>query len=154
MDFAKKYAAAAMEATAGTDIFPAVVLSAAALESGWAGSGLSSNYNNFFGVKAGSTWFGKTVTMPTKEEVNGQMVTVNAKFRAYDSALDSFRDYVRLLQTSRYNKAGVSDAATPAEQIQRIKDAGYATDSNYANKVISIINTLTTTIPELKKKAK
>ncbi len=150
--FAINYGQAAIDAAAGSNIFPAVILSVAALESGYAGSTLSNTYNNFFGRKAEKSWTGKTVTLPTKEVLDGKTVTVNAKFKWYDTAEDGFRDYVRLMQTARYNNAGVNDADTPEEQVTLIRAAGYATDPNYASKVISIIATLSASAPAIKKK--
>jgi N-acetylmuramoyl-L-alanine amidase len=138
--FRNKYRAAAIAATKGTKIFPEVVLSAAALESGYSKSGLSSIHNNFFGIKAGSSWKGATVEMKTKEQKpDGTIYTITAKFRKYATPEDSFKDYVKLVSSPRYARAGVLAATTPAEQIKAIKAAGYATDINYPAKVLSVL---------------
>jgi flagellum-specific peptidoglycan hydrolase FlgJ len=128
----------AVEAAKGTPIFPETIISAAGLESGWNTSQLSMEYNNFFGFKSSSSWKGRVVSLPTKEEINGKVVTVQAIFRVYDSPVDSFKDYVRLLQTTRYVNAGVTTAKDSIEQFQALQRAGYATDSSYASKLSSV----------------
>ncbi len=61
---------------------------------------------NLFGIKAGKGWTGKVAEVTTTEYINGVPRKVVAKFRAYDSYEDSFRDYARLItQNPRYEKA-------------------------------------------------
>lgn len=132
----------AINASKGTPIFPDTVITAAGLESGWNTSKLSLNDNNFFGFKSSPSWNGDTVTYPTTEYINGKATTVWAEFRKYPSAEDSFKDYVRLLQTTRYVNAGVTTAKTPEQQFAALQKAGYATDPNYANKLTSVLNTI------------
>jgi flagellar protein FlgJ len=52
---------------------------------------------NLFGIKAGKGWTGKVAEITTTEYINGVPRKVVAKFRAYDSYEDSFRDYARLI---------------------------------------------------------
>ena len=71
----------------------------------------------------------------TTEYINGVARKVTAKFRAYDSYEDSFRDYARLINDNpRYEKARekVGSAVAYATELQK---AGYATDPEYANKL-------------------
>lgn len=143
-DFIKKYSVAATNAAAGTKVFPQTILTAAALESGYGESVLSAKYNNFFGIKADSSWKGKSVVMSTKEQdSSGNEYTVNAKFRSYDTAQESFSNYVKFISGPRYVKAGVLNAKTPTEQFEKIKAAGYATDKNYVAKLTKIYNSVT-----------
>lgn len=134
-----------------TGFFPSVIIAQAALESNWGQSSLAAKYNNYFGIKAGSSWNGPTVSMKTGEVFDGQNTTITSSFRVYDSLIDSIRDRNKLLSTSRY--AAVRQANTPLEQITAIKSAGYATALNY---VSSVMNTITanslTKFDELKKK--
>lgn len=44
------------------------IIAQAILESGWGESKLASKYYNYFGMKCGTTWKGKSVNMETKEE--------------------------------------------------------------------------------------
>lgn len=136
--FVNLYYQDAINATRNTPIFPDTVITAGGLESNWGESQLTKNYNNFFGFKASANWHGATVSLPTKEVVNGNTITVNALFRVYDSPQDSFADYVRLLQTAHYVNAGVTDATDPVEQFQALQKAGYATDPNYSSKLSSV----------------
>jgi flagellar protein FlgJ len=99
-----------------------------------------SNSHNLFGIKAGSSWKGRTVNAVTTEYVNGVAHKQVEKFRAYDSYADSFRDYAKLLSNNpRYEKvlANASDVHGFAQGLQR---AGYATDPHYASKLTNIIN--------------
>ena len=65
---------------------------------------------------------------------------VTAKFRAYDSYEDSFKDYARLINNSpRYEqaRAKTDSAVAYATELQK---AGYATDPEYARKLSGAIN--------------
>jgi len=133
------YLQAANDAVKGTRIFPRVVLSAAALESGFGKDSLSTGANNFFGIKAGKSWKGATVSAPTTEYINGKKIHTIAKFRKYPGAVNSFRDYVNLLHTGkRFKAAKVEDAPNELDQFKRIQKAGYATDPNYSDKLAAI----------------
>jgi flagellum-specific peptidoglycan hydrolase FlgJ len=75
---------------------------------------------------------------------NGKSVTINSDFRVYDSFLDSAKDYIKFLKTNpRYTKAGVFKAKDYKEQIQAIKNAGYATGTNYVSAVVKIVGGIT-----------
>lgn len=96
---------------------------------------------NLFGIKATSSWKGKVAEVSTTEYVNGVPRKTVAKFRAYDSYADSFRDYARLITRSpRYDQAmdQVGSVHGFATSLQR---AGYATDPQYASKLSRAINT-------------
>jgi len=121
-----------------TGFFPSVLIAQAALESNWGQSQLAAKYNNYFGIKAGSSWTGKTVNMSTNEVFNGMNTTINSNFRVYNSLLDSIRDRNNLLSTSRY--ASVKQAQTPQAQAEAIKASGYATALNYVSAIMSTIN--------------
>lgn len=86
------------------------MLGQAGHETGWGKSEIrhkdGSNSFNLFGIKAGKGWTGKVAEITTTEYINGKAQKVTAKFRAYDSYEDSFRDYARLIKESpRYEKA-------------------------------------------------
>lgn len=111
----------------------------AGLETGWGRSeikvaGGAPSYN-LFGIKAGGNWKGKVAEVTTTEYVNGVAQKQVAKFRAYDSYDESFRDYARLItQSPRYAKVSeqTGSALAFASSLQK---AGYATDPNYATKL-------------------
>lgn len=118
-------------------ILASVTVAQALLESGWGKSQLSATYNNYFGIKAGKSWSGPTVTMNTKEVVNGKTITVKAKFRVYDSPLASMKDHSRILCAARYS--GVKGERNYKRAIKIIKNGGYATDPHYVSKICNII---------------
>jgi flagellum-specific peptidoglycan hydrolase FlgJ len=129
---------AVIRSTMGTGLFPSVMMAQAAIESGNGKSTLAAKYNNHFGIKAGKSWKGKSVVLATKEEANGQMYTINDSFRVYPSALASFRDRNRFLKVNPRYKA-VFTATTPEAQAWALQNAGYATATNYAESIISVI---------------
>lgn len=95
---------------------------------------------NLFGIKAGPSWTGKVATVTTTEYVDGVAKKTVAKFRAYDSYEDSFKDYARLIsENPRYAKAKQQTGSVQAfaTGLQR---AGYATDPDYAAKLSRAIN--------------
>ena len=113
-------------------------------ETGWGKHEIRNNDGsasfNLFGIKAGAGWTGKVATVTTTEYVNGEPRKMSAKFRAYGSYEESFRDYARLItQTPRYAKANeqTGSAHAYATELQR---AGYATDPAYASKLSRAIN--------------
>lgn len=122
-------------------MLPSVFAAQAILESGTlhGGSVLSNKYNNYFGIKAGSSWRGESVVLPTKEVINGQTVSVDSSFRVYDTPAESFSDRASLLLgLSRYKEAYAKK--TPQEQATALQKAGYATAPSYASSIMSIIN--------------
>lgn len=114
---------------------PSLTMAQAILESGW---GKSHIQNNLFGIKAGSSWRGKVALRQTKEFINGKWITVDAKFRAYNSFNESIEDHARLLGTAkRYRKVTLAgDYRTACLEVWK---AGYATDPGYPKKLITII---------------
>jgi len=141
--FVDKLANAAQQAASTTGIPARFILGQAALESGWGKREIKnadgSTSHNVFGIKATKGWKGRTVTALTTEYVNGEAHHVTAKFRAYDSYEHAMTDYANLLKNNpRY--AGVLSASRSAEGFAHgMQKAGYATDPNYAKKLISIM---------------
>jgi len=137
----------AREAAASLGVSPQVLLAQAALESGWGraiprmATGESSY--NLFGIKAGRSWSGASVVHATHEFENGAMQARKDAFRAYDSYADSFNDYVKLLRNSKRYEPVVSGTGDPAEFYRGLQKAGYATDPNYANKLIGLLESPT-----------
>ena len=115
------------------------IIAQAILESGWGKSTLASKYHNYFGLKCGSTWKGKSVNMLTKEEYKvGTMTSIRDNFRVYDSMEDGVKGYFDFINTSRYsNLKGVK---SPEEYALRIKFDGYATSSKYVDNIMRVIH--------------
>lgn len=117
-----------------------ITVSQAALESGWGESGLTKTANNLFGIKADSLWRGETVTLDTKEFIRRQWVVVPAKWRKYPTWQASVDDHAAFLKrNSRYKDCFLCvSAQTFARALLK---AGYATDPEYANKLIRLMDT-------------
>ncbi|STY35128.1 glucosaminidase domain-containing protein [Listeria fleischmannii] len=116
-------------------VLPSITGAQAVLESGWGTSQLSTMAHNLFGVKG--TYNGSFVTMPTQEYVNGKWITIDAQFRKYPSKNESMTDHGDFLQKSRYQDLiGETNYVKAANYLQK---AGYATDPDYAKKLVSII---------------
>ncbi len=100
-----------------------------------------STSHNLFGIKATSSWKGKVAEVTTTEYIGGVARKVTAKFRAYDSYEEAFKDHARLLtQSQRYSRT-VAQADTAREYATGLQKAGYATDPAYADKLTKVINT-------------
>lgn len=114
------------------------IIAQAILESGWGGSTLASKYNNFFGLKCGGSWKGKSVNMATKEEYSvGTLTDIRANFRVFDSIEDGVKGYFEFINYSRYsNLKGVTN---PEEYCRLIKADGYATSSTYVTNLMRVI---------------
>ena len=135
-------AAARIEQQSG--IPASYMIGQAAHETGWGKREIKntdgSTSFNLFGIKAGGSWTGKVAEVTTTEFVNGEARKVKAKFRAYDSYEDSFRDYAKLINNSpRYEKAR-TQTSSPLAFATELKRAGYATDPDYASKLSRVIN--------------
>lgn len=140
-DYISKFGPLVKKVTLGTGLFPSVNMAQGILESGNGNSSLAAKHHNHFGIKADKSWKGAVAEMKTTEYVNGKPVTIIAKFRKYSSPEAGFLDRVKFLKTmKRYTNAGVFNATTPEIQARALQNAGYATDPNYANLLISIIN--------------
>jgi flagellar protein FlgJ len=145
-DFIRQMLPHAQEAARELGVDPNALLAQAALETGW-GKSVPCNAAgdcsyNLFGIKAGSAWSGATVNVPTLEFEDGVAVRKVDRFRSYDSPADSFKDYARLIRNNpRYEDAlnAGSDVAGFASALQ---SGGYATDPNYARKIVAVANEL------------
>ena len=114
------------------------IIAQAILESGWGKSSLASEYHNYFGLKCGGAWKGKSVNMATQEEYTaGVMTDIRDNFRVFDSMEDGVKGYFDFINYSRYaNLKGVKD---PEEYCRRIKADGYATSSKYVDSLLRVI---------------
>lgn len=114
------------------------IIAQAILESGWGGSTLASKYNNFFGLKCGGSWKGKSVNMATKEEYSvGTLTDIRANFRVYDSIEAGVKGYFEFISYSRY--ANLKGVTNPEEYCRLIKADGYATSSTYVTNLMRVI---------------
>ena len=119
-------------------VLPSVTMAQGALETGYGKSTLMTKANAFFGIKANKTWKGKVYNASTKEVIESKEINTRAVFRAYDTVADSVHDYMNLIcNNKRYKKAVCNvDYISTATNIAK---GGYATDTTYVDKIISII---------------
>ena len=136
-DFLNKIKGGAYACWKTYKVLPSVAAGQAALESAWGKSTLSTKGNNLFGVKG--SYNGASVTMSTKEWVGGGFITINAAFAKYPSWGASILAYGKLIGTASHYSAAVGKT-DPREQITAIWNGGYATDPNYPDLVMSVIN--------------
>ena len=143
--FIQKHHQAAKAAEAATGIPSGHILGQAALESGWGKHEIKMKdgtpSHNLFGIKATSSWTGKVAEVTTTEYIGGVARKVTAKFRAYDSYEDAFKDHARLLTKSPRYSQTAAQADTARGYAVGLQKGGYATDPAYADKLTQVINT-------------
>jgi flagellum-specific peptidoglycan hydrolase FlgJ len=129
----------------GTKLLPEVLMAMTALETDW---GKKAPENAFFGVKA-SAVDKDVVKFATKEaDVEGNLIPTEATFKTFKSFPEAVAGVIAFLEVNpRYTKAGVFEATTPEEQIQAIADAGFATDPDYAEKLIDMLDSVRRRLP-------
>ncbi|SDL72559.1 flagellar protein FlgJ [Franzmannia pantelleriensis] len=143
--FVDELAGPAQAASQATGVPAELILAQAALETGWGRHEIpdarGGNSHNLFGIKAGSRWQGETTDITTHEYFDGQRTRITDTFRVYDSFEEAFTDYARLIgDNPRYS--GVVEAPNAEQAARALQQGGYATDPAYADKLVSIMNTL------------
>lgn len=123
-------------------VYASITIAQAILESQWGTSKLASQYHNLFGIKGTGA---NSKEMTTKEYINGKWIVTKGRFRVYDSWSDSIKDHTKLMltgtDTNQQNYDQVVKATSYQEAARGLQEAGYATDPDYANKLISVIKT-------------
>jgi flagellar protein FlgJ len=146
-DFVTKLAPYAVKAAQKLGVSLRAVLAQAALETQWGkympAHADGSSSNNLFGMKAGSSWDGGRVNVPTLEFEDGVAVRKRAQFRAYESPGDSFDDYARLLGDNPRYAGAVGKGDDVLGFAKGLIHGGYATDPSYASKIAAIANSPT-----------
>ena len=75
----------------------------------------------------------------TTEYINGIKQKRIEKFRAYDSYADSFKDFAKLMQSNPRYENVVSNIHNTKAYANAMQQSGYATDPQYASKLASVI---------------
>ncbi len=132
----------AQKAAERLGVEPRVLLAQAALETGW-GKHLIKDAEgrpsfNFFGIKAHQGWQGDVADTLTHEYMDGQRLTIKDRFRSYGAPEESFQDYVNFLSNNPRYREALQKAADPEAYARGLQEAGYATDPNYADKILNI----------------
>ena len=118
----------------GYSVF-SVTIAQAIKEGGSGQSSLAKLYHNHFGMKTGSSWKGKKVTLKTKEEYKkGVLTTIYADFRAYDNDVEGIKGYYDFLQMKRFQN--LKTAKNYKEFAHLISVDGWATSKTYEESLI------------------
>lgn len=137
--YIQQYGALAVQLGKESGVPAPIILAAGGLESGWGSSELARRGNNHFGIKVDNS-NQPARCMPTREFYRRRFHTVDACFRAYPNAADSFRDYCRKLRSDqRYQNLFRHGSRDYKSWAQGLQECGYATDPEYADKLIKLV---------------
>ena len=115
------------------------IIAQACLESAFGRSTLGYKYHNYFGMKAGAGWTGRSVNLQTKEEYTpGQLTTIRDAFRVYSNMDEGVKGYFEFIQYPRYGN--LRFATTPEEYLTMIRADGYATSTQYVSNNLRIVD--------------
>lgn len=131
--YIENYKALAIDQMRRYQVPASITLAQGILESAAGQSYLAVAANNHFGIKTGSSWTGPWVT---KDDDKTQ-----EKFRKYNSVAESYEDHSRFLQKQRYASLFDLDPIDYKGWAYGLKAAGYATNPQYPQRLISIIET-------------
>jgi uncharacterized FlgJ-related protein len=130
-DYILKYKDAAIAQMKSSGIPASITLAQACLESGFGTSTLATQGNNHFGIKC-HDYTGRK--MYVDDDVKDDC------FRVYDKVEDSFQDHSDFLRyRSRYSFLFDLDPTDYKGWAYGLKAAGYATDPQYATRLIDLI---------------
>ncbi len=109
-----------------------ITLAQGMFESRLGNSPLAKEANNHFGIKCHSSWTGETYIQDDDSK--------NECFRKYSTALESYSDHSRFIKNgSRYHFLFELKTTDYKGWAKGLKQAGYATDPNYSQRLISLI---------------
>lgn len=131
LDYIDKYHELAVEQMKLHKIPASITLAQGLLESGAGYSELASKSNNHFGIKCAGGWSGRTVRHTDDAP--------NECFRAYKHPRESYEDHSAFLKRARYASLFKLEITDYKGWARGLKQAGYATDPSYANRLITII---------------
>ncbi|MXV14777.1 LysM peptidoglycan-binding domain-containing protein [Pedobacter sp. HMF7056] len=108
-----------------------ITLAQGLLESGNGNGTLARVANNHFGIKCNTDWQGKIIYQ--EDDIKDDC------FRVYNSPEESFRDHSEFLKRKRYAFLFELDKNDFTGWANGLKQAGYATNPQYANLLISLV---------------
>lgn len=137
-EFINTIAPAAVHIAHENGLYPSVMIAQAGLESGWGSSDLAQTYNNLMGTKG--SWNGNSITVQTREDINGESVYIDAGFSVYDSWDDSLQRYGQLMKNglnrdAEYYSGTWRQNAANYQEATAWLEGRYATDVSYAEKL-------------------
>lgn len=131
--YIEKYSDFAIQCQNEHHIPASITLAQGILESAAGESSLAKECNNHFGIKCGSDWYGRS----TRKDDDRP----NECFRCYKSVKESYDDHAKFLQRQRYAFLFDYKITDYKSWAHGLKQAGYATDPKYPQKLINIIET-------------
>ena len=131
LDYIEQWKDVAVQNQTDYGIPASIIMAQALLESAAGTSELATNANNHFGIKCTSEWFGAVYYYD--DDSKGEC------FRQYANAAESFKDHSRFLQRPRYASCFEIVVEDYEGWAYRLKECGYATDKNYAPKLIKLV---------------
>lgn len=108
-------------------LYPSTVLAMAALESGY-----NLKATTLFGIK------GDGVVLDTTEYINGKNISIKDSFKMYGTLAEAIQGLYDLMQWDNYDRA--TSTTDYAEECRMVQACGYATDPDYSDKLINIVN--------------
>lgn len=135
-DFLDQIVPAAQACQRASGIPSSFTIAQAALESSW---GSRAPGCNLFGIKADKAWTGAVTLIPTHEVIKGERIAITDRFRCYRTwgeCLADRADFFR--QNPRYARCFAE--STGHGWARAVARAGYATDPDYAEKLIAVMD--------------
>lgn len=136
----------ARAAASALGVNPLLLTAQAALETGWGKymvrDQAGQSTHNFFNIKADRSWQGEKAEVSTLEYRDGIPRREQAQFRKYPDIAESFADYVRFLQSNPRYQDALAVAEDERQFAVGLQNAGYATDPEYADKILTIVEQL------------
>jgi flagellar protein FlgJ len=146
-DFVTALIAPAKQVEAQLGIPYKVVIAQAALETGWGQKIIKTSRgdssHNLFNIKADARWQGDKVTKETLEFEQGTLIKKRAPFRTYPSFIESAQDYINFLSSGDRYQDALKNPSNVEQFLHGLQKAGYATDPNYANKILGTLGKVT-----------
>lgn len=130
-DYISRYSTLAVEHQQQYGIPASITLAQGLLESAAGRSRLAAEGNNHFGIKCHKEWTG--ATMLRDDDAPDEC------FRAYNTPEESFRDHSLFLRRTRYKTLFDLEVTDYQGWAHGLRKCGYATDPNYAARLITII---------------
>lgn len=130
-EYIDRYAPIAIAQQEEYGVPASITLSQGILESGAGQSRLATEGNNHFGIKCHNDWEGPTMLKNDDAP--------NECFRVYATPEESFHDHSRFLSRPRYQSLYTLEVTDYVSWARGLKKCGYATDPNYADRLITII---------------
>ena len=131
LNYIAEYRDMAIEQQRKHGVPASITMAQGILESSAGTSYLAVNGNNHFGIKCTSDWPGRTIHRDDDK--------ANECFRRYASIRDSYEDHSLFLLRPRYQSLFALSLGDYKNWAYGLKACGYATDPNYPEKLIRLI---------------